>query len=612
MANTGIIYRRNNKQYFYSNPPIEGEVVFALDTQEYGALVNGVLTWRPHIGLVESVAGKKGKVVLTKDDVGLSNVDNTPDNLKPVSEAVQELFDDHLTATNPHNITKNDVGLSNVDNTADLDKPISTQTQEALDLKLDASAIPADAKFTDTTYEIKDGELSEFNFNASYKDKLDNLSTNHQLLSNDTAISYLNKVVTLSRADGTTESVTLDFENYNDAEIKSQISNLDSKLNTTNDNVNAVSTRISQDIENLGNLININIDRIREISDALDGIDLTGLTISNIIGLQAELDRKLDWVQNNQTAYNALHFDGKLPSEFVSNEIFTSNNEIVRNNFTNVNNSINTLNELLEQLRSQYSNLNTIVQENKDSINSNTELCNNVNTLVNKLNNEITIIEENIDVLNTRVTTLYNELREAIDNITIPNYDEQITNINERLDNILDEVQAVIDNIDLSPLTALEQQVNNLQYELNTTNNNINSFREKYFRDKKQVRIELAPNEEFNFANFIVNTTLNEREDTSITGLNFTTLVYNDEPTSQTFGRWVDGCAVVLVSIKASDTEQKAYIKNMTNYDLKVMVNLTSSIDKDVVFKWDSVEDKITDVNEWIAITGEDRTVPQD
>lgn len=611
MANTGIIYRRNNKQYFYSNPPIKGEIVFALDTQEYGALVNGVLTWRPHIGLVESVAGKKGKVVLTKDDVGLSNVDNTPDRLKPVSEAVQELFDDHLTATNPHNITKDDVGLSNVDNTADLDKPISTQTQEALDLKLDASAIPADAKFTDTTYEIKDGELSEFNFNASYKDKLDNLSTNHQLLSNDTAISYLNKVVTLSRADGTTESVTLDFENYNDAEIKSQISNLDSKLNTTNDNVNAVSTRISQDIENLGNLININIGRIREISDALDGIDLTGLTISNIIGLQAELDRKLDWVQNNQTAYNALHFDGKLPSEFVSNEIFTSNNEIVRNNFTTVNNSINTLNELLEQLRSQYSNLNTVVQENQDAISSNTELCNNVNTLVNNLNNEIRIIEENIDVLNTRVTTLYNELREAIDNITIPNYDEQIEAVNERLNNILVEVQEVIDNIDLSPLTSLKQQVDILQGELTAMNDTQIEFNKKYHRDKKHVRIELAPNEEFNFANFIVDASQDEREDTSINGLLFTALVYNDEPTSSTYGRWVDGCAVVLISIKASETEQKAYIKNMTNYDLKVMVNLTSTIDKDFVFGWDSVAEKVTNNDEWIAITGEDRTPPQ-
>lgn len=37
--------------------------------------------------------------------------------------------------TNPHGTTKNDVGLSNVDNTSDLNKPISTATQTALNLK---------------------------------------------------------------------------------------------------------------------------------------------------------------------------------------------------------------------------------------------------------------------------------------------------------------------------------------------------------------------------------------------------------------------------------------------------------------------------------------------
>ena len=37
---------------------------------------------------------------------------------------------------NPHGTTKNDVGLSNVDNTSDLNKPISTATQTALDTKL--------------------------------------------------------------------------------------------------------------------------------------------------------------------------------------------------------------------------------------------------------------------------------------------------------------------------------------------------------------------------------------------------------------------------------------------------------------------------------------------
>jgi len=44
----------------------------------------------------------------------------------------------HEGATNnPHNVTKDQVGLGNVDNTADSDKPISTATQTALDGKYD-------------------------------------------------------------------------------------------------------------------------------------------------------------------------------------------------------------------------------------------------------------------------------------------------------------------------------------------------------------------------------------------------------------------------------------------------------------------------------------------
>jgi hypothetical protein len=39
--------------------------------------------------LVTSVAGRQGAVVLTKADVGLSNVDNTSDTSKPISTAAQ-------------------------------------------------------------------------------------------------------------------------------------------------------------------------------------------------------------------------------------------------------------------------------------------------------------------------------------------------------------------------------------------------------------------------------------------------------------------------------------------------------------------------------------------
>lgn len=42
---------------------------------------------------------------------------------------------------NPHQVTKEQVGLGNVDNTSDLNKPISTATQNALNLKADKSEI---------------------------------------------------------------------------------------------------------------------------------------------------------------------------------------------------------------------------------------------------------------------------------------------------------------------------------------------------------------------------------------------------------------------------------------------------------------------------------------
>lgn len=45
-------------------------------------------------GIVISVNGRTGEVILTKTDVGLSNVDNTSDKNKPISDATQKALDD--------------------------------------------------------------------------------------------------------------------------------------------------------------------------------------------------------------------------------------------------------------------------------------------------------------------------------------------------------------------------------------------------------------------------------------------------------------------------------------------------------------------------------------
>ena len=78
---------------------------------------------------------------ITKSMVGLGNVNNTTDLLKPVSAAQQTALDlkaddadlnTHISdATNPHAVTKAQVGLGSAENTTDLLKPVSTATQTA-------------------------------------------------------------------------------------------------------------------------------------------------------------------------------------------------------------------------------------------------------------------------------------------------------------------------------------------------------------------------------------------------------------------------------------------------------------------------------------------------
>ena len=46
MASSGILFRRADKNILISQPPLEGEMVFAIDTQEIGFLENGSLIWK--------------------------------------------------------------------------------------------------------------------------------------------------------------------------------------------------------------------------------------------------------------------------------------------------------------------------------------------------------------------------------------------------------------------------------------------------------------------------------------------------------------------------------------------------------------------------------------
>lgn len=79
-------------------------------------------------GLMSS--SDKTKLDGLKDQAGITSVIN----------AVQTNLETHINnKSNPHEVTKDQVGLGNVDNTSDANKPISTATQNALNSKFNAS-----------------------------------------------------------------------------------------------------------------------------------------------------------------------------------------------------------------------------------------------------------------------------------------------------------------------------------------------------------------------------------------------------------------------------------------------------------------------------------------
>lgn len=85
-----------------------GDVAIRTDTNETYILASDspatLADWKKIMasGQVTSVAGRTGVVVLTKTDVGLSNVDNTSDSSKPISTLTQNALNGKANTTHAH------------------------------------------------------------------------------------------------------------------------------------------------------------------------------------------------------------------------------------------------------------------------------------------------------------------------------------------------------------------------------------------------------------------------------------------------------------------------------------------------------------------------------
>ena len=115
---------------------------------------------------------------ISPSKVGLGNVNNTSDLLKPISTATQTALDSKASNSalalkasidspiftgTVAGISKTMVGLANVDNTSDLLKPISSSTQTALDLKATNTALALKANTTDLALKA---DITDLNLKA--------------------------------------------------------------------------------------------------------------------------------------------------------------------------------------------------------------------------------------------------------------------------------------------------------------------------------------------------------------------------------------------------------------------------------------------------------------
>ena len=117
----------------------------------------------------------------------------------------------HIANTNnPHQVTKEQVGLGNVDNTSDLDKPISTATQTALDGKQDVltqqQLNATNSGIDSSKVEIYDGYAALINEKADYSTVASLSSAVSQNTSNIALKANSSDVYTKAEVDGKVSS----------------------------------------------------------------------------------------------------------------------------------------------------------------------------------------------------------------------------------------------------------------------------------------------------------------------------------------------------------------------------------------------------------------------
>ena len=252
------------------------------------------------------------------------------------TRASVEALEAHTTNTsNPHNVTKTQIGLGNVDNTSDLNKPISTATQSALNNKVD---------------KVTGKGLSTEDYTTAEKEKLATLN------------------------------------NYNDTEVKADITKLQSNVGTLQSDVSTAKENIStlqEDVTGIEGNVSTLTQSVSTLDTTVEGLetDVTELqgTVSDVeetVGtLQTNLNNKVDKVQGKGLSTNDYTTEEKQKLAGLNNYDDTTVKQDIR------------------ELQTDVGALETTVGNHTKSIETNTTdittLKGNVQTLQTNLGNKV-------------------------------------------------------------------------------------------------------------------------------------------------------------------------------------------------------------------------------
>ena len=230
-------------------------------------------------------------------------------------------YDHSQTTGNPHGTTKNDIGLSNVDNTSDLDKPISTATQTALNNKLDKGTYTGNAQdLKNDINNLRWADIEQEELICELRGELDTEKGRNDAqdsaLNNLEGIHYVwsptNRTLTLFDRGGTQLSqvslVSLDDEGtslkYNDITLSLELYNEADELLT--------SIPVSSFIGSVGTQLQLNSNQLQLKDNQGNILSTVSFAVSNIDGLQDFLDNELNNYYIKSETYSKTEINGFL------------------------------------------------------------------------------------------------------------------------------------------------------------------------------------------------------------------------------------------------------------------------------------------------------------